>query len=182
MHTSHNNLGNNDAICWTLHLVHIFSAWQPLSCAFMTPGSMVVACNMAGRKELGMHCKWPLSKVGCIGHWRIQGSCGMMLLRMWDSWMEGVPWCEWVSTCHVPQSNRATWNWNLSPVQQYLGLGWGTIHPINFKFNFQYGPWHPQNNSWLLITYRNYVLCNVIWSIYNIWWSENALGLWIALS
>ena len=42
-------------------------------------------------------------------------------------------------------------------------------------------PWHPRNNSWLLIPYRNNVLCIVIRSIYNIWRSKNALGLPIAL-
>jgi len=33
-------------------------------------------------------------------------SCGTMLLRMWDSRMEGVPWCEWVSACCVPQTSN----------------------------------------------------------------------------
>ena len=41
--------------------------------------------------------------------------------------------------------------------------------------------WHPQNNSWLLIPYRNNVLCNSIQSTYNIWQSENVLGLHIKL-
>jgi len=55
---------NNDTTCRSLHFVRVFGVWQPLSCAFMTPGFVVVLCNMAGRKELGMHCKWPLSKAG----------------------------------------------------------------------------------------------------------------------
>jgi len=91
--------GNNDMTHRTVCLVCTFSIWQPLSCTFMIPGFVVVLCNTAGRKELGMHCKWSLSKAGHIGCWRIWGSCGMMLSRIWDSRLKGRGALMSVSIC-----------------------------------------------------------------------------------
>jgi len=92
--------GNNNATCQTVCLVCVFSVWQPLSCTFVILGFVVVLCNTVGRKELGMHCKWSLSKAGCIWCCQIWGSCGTMLSRrVWDSRSNGRGALMLVSIC-----------------------------------------------------------------------------------